>query len=365
MLAIDKLLDTDPFLLSSENKKLFVESVSEAALAHCKGSEAFRAFWKAANLHPEEIKGEEDLKRIPPIMVHLFKEKDWISVSREEIVLTLTSSGTSGQKSQMFLDKTSLDRVKKLAFQIHKSLGITSDDNVNYLCFTYDPKVAKDLGTAFTDELLTSFTQIKNVYYAFQWNTSKKDFVYEPEKTLQVLKKYQLDGAPVRILGFPAFLYKLLKDTNESFHLGEKSWVQTGGGWKNFSDEQIPKTKFREVVSQRLGIPLQNIRDMFGMVEHGIPYCDCSLGNLHVPNYSRVFIRSPKNLEILPEGEMGLIQFLCSYNTSYPTMSLLTTDWGKLSRCDCGIEGCTLEILGRAGVQKHKGCAIQAQQLVK
>jgi hypothetical protein len=361
----DRLFETDPFLGIPANRDLFLESFREAAAAHYAGNDYFRKLWQRVGLSPKDLRTEKDLPRVPPILVSLFKEHDLISVPRDQVVLTLTSSGTHGQKSQIFLNQRSLDRVKRLAFKIHESLGITSPAETNYLCFTYDPRVAKDLGTAFTDELLTSFTGVRKIYYALQWDPEKSDFVFNAEGVVETLREFERDGHPVRILGFPAFLAKILKDFDLKLDLGASSWVQTGGGWKNFADEEIPKAEFRRLVSQRLGIPEANIRDMFGMVEHGIPYVDCELGKLHIPNYARVIIRSPDTLQPMKAGEKGLIHFLCSYIDSYPSISLLTTDWGRVGACSCPKGGETLEILGRAGVSKHKGCAITALEKLR
>ncbi len=363
--AIDRLFETDPFLHTPANQELFVESYREAASAHYSGNAFFRKLWHRHGIKPEDLRTEEDLLKVPPILVSLFKEHELISVPKQEIALTLTSSGTNGQKSQIFLNERSLNRVKKLAFKIHESLGITSPAETNYLCFTYDPRVAKDLGTAFTDELLTSFTGIRNVHYALQWDPKANDFVFRAEEVADLLRSLEREPYPVRILGFPAFLAKILKDFDLKLQLGEKSWVQTGGGWKTFADEEIPKAEFRKLVSDRLGIPESNIRDMFGMVEHGIPYVDCEQGKLHIPNYARVIIRSPETLAPLQAGEKGLIHFLCSYIDSYPSISLLTTDWGRIGSCSCSKGGPTLEILGRAGVSKHKGCAITALEKLR
>lgn len=359
------LLESDPFEFSARTSELFLESFRQVARKHYDGNRVFRAFWAAAALLPEDVRTENDLERVPPIMVHLFKERELRSVPPSEVVLRLTSSGTGGQKSQMFLNQGSLDRVKKLAYDIHARLGMVSDEQVNYLCFTYDPRVASDLGTAFTDELLTSFTGRKSVYYALQWNEQKRDFVFNSQGVADTLKRFEREGAPVRLLGFPGFLYKAIKDHDLELKLAPGSWIQTGGGWKTLSDEEIPKPEFRGFLSRRLGIAEENIRDMFGMVEHGIPYIDCRKGKLHVPNFARVFVREAESLKLLPEGETGLLQFICTYNDSYPSMSLLTTDWGSLGRCDCGLEGQTLEVLGRAGVVKHKGCAMKAAELLK
>lgn len=360
----DRLIEADPFDWTARGSQNFVESFRETARAHYSGSPVFRAFWDDARLKPDDIQSEADIMRVPPIMVHLFKERELCSVPRDQIALTLTSSGTGGQKSQQFLSARSLERVKRLAFNVHRALGLTSDDEVNYVCFTYDPHVAKDLGTAFTDELLTSFTRRREVYYTFQWDKGKNDFAFNERGTVDALRRFEREGYPVRILGFPAFLYKIIKEHDLTLNLGPRSWVQTGGGWKSLANEEIPKHEFRSFVANRLGLPEQNIRDLFGMVEHGIPYVDCKLGQMHVPNYARVYTRSPDGKTILSPGERGLLQLCCTYNDSYPAMSLLTTDRGRTGSCGCGTPGPTLELLGRAGVSKHKGCAIKAAEML-
>lgn len=363
MKATELLLESNPFDYSSTAKKLFLESMKENALHHYQNHEFTRKFWDRSGFHPESLKTEEDLSRIPGTMVHLYKEHEFCSVNKEELALVLTSSGTGGQKSRQFLDKQSLENVKRLAYTIHKSLGMASEKEYNYLCFTYDPRIANDLGTAFTDELLTSFTGKKEVYYAIQWNGS--DFELNEKGTVETLKRFGESGTPTRILGFPALLFEMLEKHDLRLDLGEDSWLQTGGGWKGKADKEIPKEEFRSMVKDRLGIPIEHQRDLFGMVEHGIPYVDCKKGNLHVPNYARVFVRSPHDLSLLPRGERGLLHFLCSYNTSYPAPSLLTTDYGRLGSCDCGIEGDTLILSGRAGVSKHKGCALKALDTIR
>ncbi len=364
MSATDRLFDSPPFSHTAAHRRLFLDSLRECAEVHYAGNVLVRGLWQRAGLHPRDITSEEVLPRIPPVMVNLFKEHELWTGRREDVVLTLTSSGTTGQKSQIFLDQASLDRVKKLAWQVHEALGMCADEEVNYLCFTYDPKVATNLGTAFTDELLTSFTRKREVVYAIQWSAERNDFFLDVDGTVAALRRFEAAGAPVRILGFPAHLYKIVKDHDLHLRMPPGSWVQTGGGWKGFANEEVPKERFRAFVAERLGIPTTHQRDMFGMVEHGIPYVDCERGQLHVPNYARVLIRSPRDLAVLPEGEAGLMQFLCSYLSSYPSLSLLTADYGRLGRCTCGRPGPTLEVLGRAGVTKHKGCALTASKLL-
>src|SRR6478672_9280846 len=136
MKATDLLLESDPFDFSAASKKLFLESMKENALNHYEKHEFTRKLWDKMSFHPSQLKSESDLENIPGTMVHLFKEHEFCSVPKEDLALVLTSSGTGGQKSQQFLDKKSLENVKRLAYTIHKSLGMASDREYNYLCFT-------------------------------------------------------------------------------------------------------------------------------------------------------------------------------------------------------------------------------------
>ena len=359
------LLKSEPFDHSDKNKNLFLNSFKENALHHYEKHLFTRKLWDKLGFHPNMLKSEEDLSLVPGTMVHLYKEHELCSVPQEELALVLTSSGTGGQKSQQFLDQESLSNVKQLALTIHQSLGMADTRKYNYLCFTYDPAIANDLGTAFTDELLTNFTGKNEVYYAIQWNAETKDFELNENGVLETLKRFATADIPTRILGFPALLFEIIEKNNLKIDLGKESWLQTGGGWKGKADKEIPKHEFRKLVQVRLGIPVEHQRDLFGMVEHGIPYVDCAEGNLHIPNYARVYTRSPRDLSLLPKGERGLLHFLCSYNFSYPAPSLLTTDYGRVGKCSCGMSGDILILEGRAGVSKHKGCALKALELLK
>lgn len=361
-MKIDKLLESDPFEFSKRTNKLFFESLRETAIGHYERNAFIKFLWDKNSIHPSSINDSTDLTLLPFTVVNLFKYQNMLSKNVDDIVLTLGSSGTGGQRSQIHLDQGSLDRVKKLAFNIHESLGISSKKKYNYVCFTYDPAIANDLGTAFTDELLTNFTQKNEVFYTFQMRDG--EFFFNEEQTVEKLKEFEKAKLPTRILGFPAFLYQIINKYDLELNLGEDSWVQTGGGWKGLADEEIPKGEFREFISRKLGLPRENIRDLFGMVEHGIPYVDCPKGHLRIPNYARVLIRDPKDLRVLRYGEIGLIQFICSYNTSYPAFNLLSTDWGYIEKSQDNF-GDILVLTGRAGVNKNKGCALKAAQLMK
>ena len=73
-----------------------------------------------------------------------------------------------------------------------------------------------------------------------------------------------------------------------------------------------------------------------------------------------------ETLRPLPPYTPGLLHLMTPYLSSYPSISLLTTDSAQIEYdCPCGRPGPTLRVLGRAGLSKHKGCAITALELLK
>ena len=87
---------------------------------------------------------------------------------------------------------------------------------------------------------------------------------------------------------------------------------------------------------------------------------------MHVPDYARVTVRDAHTLRALPDGAKGLLHLVTPYLTSYPSYSVLASDWGSLSpRCPCGVPGETLTLHGRAGKSPAKGCAVTAAELLK
>jgi phenylacetate-coenzyme A ligase PaaK-like adenylate-forming protein len=335
-----------------------------------KRAPVLKALYAAEMFSPASVRTERDIANIPFIFVAALKERDLTTLPYSKIVLELKSSGTSGQRSRMQLDRGSLMRVRRMAWKVFEGLGLTDSSRAHdYICFTYDPEVAKDLGTAWTDKLLSGFTKKGEIFYTFRWSKAKNDFYFDIDGAVSAMKKFEAAGSLVRLVGFPAFALKLTEEFKKRFgrypRLNPGSSVVTGGGWKTLADEAMDKKVYRKVLADNLGVPVENVRDLFGMVEHGVPYVDCRLGNFHVPNYGRIIARHPGTLAPLGFNETGLLQFITPYLTSYPSLSVLSSDFGLVRpKCSCGLPGPVLEIKGRAGVTKLKGCAISAATML-
>jgi len=153
--AIDALFETPAFEYSPRTSRAFLAAMREALAFQGGRAPVLKALYKAEGFSPASVKTEKDVARIPYVFVAALKERDLTTLPYSKIVLELKSSGTSGQRSRMQLDTGSLMRVRRMAWRVFEGLGLTDLERPHdYICFTYDPAVAKDLGTAWTDKLL-------------------------------------------------------------------------------------------------------------------------------------------------------------------------------------------------------------------
>jgi phenylacetate-coenzyme A ligase PaaK-like adenylate-forming protein len=365
----DKLFSIeDAFDFSDENKNLFLNSMKEMCEFHFENSDIFRGLCNQHNFKPSDLIKYEDVNKIPHIIVTAFKTHKIISVPETEISLTLTSSGTQGQKSQINLDESSFTRQAFMRSSIVKSQKLSSDSLVNYMVFSYSPNISGQKGAAHTFQKYTEFAPAKEKYFALQGN-SETDVNFNANNSIDKLIKYSEMGLPLRVVGFLAFSYATFKEMQKlkiKLEFPAESLLLTGGGWKSHTGETVDFEKYAEIVNDVLGIAPDRIRDFYGMVEHGVPYMSCSNRHYHIPIYANVKAIDPGTLEILPNGETGILKLQTSYIKSTPAISVLSTDLGFIeSNCKCGLQGDYIVLKGRAGVQKHAGCAISASQLIR
>jgi phenylacetate-coenzyme A ligase PaaK-like adenylate-forming protein len=356
----------DPHVWTPQKNRLMAAACREMAVFHGRHSRELAALYRRRGFRPDSIRTEADLGRIPMLGVSAMKRFLLTSLPHEQAVLRLTSSGTRGQKTQIWFDAASLERCQSQLSLLWKEEGLSCQEPTNYLMFVYDPKEAKDLGIAFSVTNYQRFAPAARVFYSVRqrrtggWEFRKAD-------TLRVLREYASAGLPVRIFGIPSFIYEFLDEMKESVRLPPRSWMVTGGGWKAAEDKKVSREYFRELASKMLGLPAENIRDGYGMAEHSAPYLECRKHRFHVPVYNRVYARDPVTLAALPPGQPGLLELISPWNAMMPNLAILSTDMGLIDagRCLCGYNSPTFTLLGRGGLVKHKGCAIQAGEIVR
>jgi phenylacetate-coenzyme A ligase PaaK-like adenylate-forming protein len=370
--AVQRLCEiSDPFASGPERDALYVKAMLESAAWHRERSPFYEKHCAASGFLPGKIKSVADCAQIPFVLANFFKSHEVLSIPKSEVFAHFTSSGTTGQKSQVFFDSWSMKAGQRMLDWIFEKNGwATPGSKTNYLLYSYETEPDSKLGTAYTDNYLCKFAPAKEIVLALR-RTGTGGHDFDVFGCIAALQRYEKEGLPVRIFGFPAFLYFTLKRMRDlglpPLKLSPESLVFLGGGWKGNADQAIAKSELYEQITRQLGIPDDRLRDGFGSVEHPIPYVECARHQFHVPVWSRVFIRDAKTLAVLGFGEKGFLHFTSPYITSMPAHSVLMGDLAALhpgKNCGCGVSAPYFVVHGRAGTSKNKSCAIAAAEML-
>jgi phenylacetate-coenzyme A ligase PaaK-like adenylate-forming protein len=362
----------NPYLNFQQSDKLFIKSMKEIVEWHMQKSPFYKKLVDSENFQLSQIKTIDDLILIPHLWAHFFKSHEVLSVSRENIFLHLTSSGTTGQKSQIFFDEWTIKSAQRMIDWIFNYYGWnTPNIKANYILFSYETEASSKLGTAYTDNFLCKYAPVGKVFHALRLN-GNGGHEFDCFGTIEKFIEFAKEGIPVRLFGFPAFFYFALERMKKlkiyPVKLHPDSMVFLGGGWKGNSEKQIEKNDLYKLANEMLGLKNERLRDGFGSVEHCIPYVECMNHEFHIPVYSRVFIRDIKNLKNVGFNKPGFLHFVSPYITSVPAHSVIMGDLASLHEphtCSCGLNTPYFKILGRAGLSKNKSCAVAASELLK
>ncbi len=361
-----------PFQHNLKSDQLFVSAMKENIQWHRDRNPFYQRLCEIENFSPESLINTSDFAKAPMIPALFFKTHESITVDKSQISLHLTSSGTSGQKSQMFFDEWSIRAPQKMVEFLFDYYGWTNlSQPTNYLLYSYEVSENSKLGTAYTDHFLCNFAPTQQVFTALK-STGSGNHEFDLFGSIKALKEFEAEGLPVRIFGFPSFLHSTLKRMKDlkisPLKLNQDSLIFLGGGWKGAQSQAISSRKLYQLAHEMLGIPLKQIRDGYGSVEHCIPYVECEHHEFHVPVWSQVYVRDVETLKPLPYYQKGFLNLISPYITSVPAQSVLMDDLAVMqpgADCPCGIESPFFKILGRAGSSKNKSCAIAASELLK
>ena len=360
----------DPYAGFKESEKEFVAAMKEITAWHIENSDFYKKLSQNQKLNLDDINILDECLKIPHLWAHFFKGHELLSIPRDKVYLHLTSSGTTGQKSQIFFDEWTIKIAQQMVDFIFEKYGwINPEQKCNYILFSYETEASSKLGTAYTDNFLCKYAPVNEVFTTLKLN-GDKGHEFDCYGTIEAFKRFAAQGLPVRLFGFPAFFYFALERMKKLGHpplkFHKDSLVFLGGGWKGNADKQIEKNDLYKLAEEMLGIPNARLRDGFGSVEHCIPYVECEKHEFHVPVYSRVFIRDVETLKPLGFNQNGFLHFISPYITSMPAHSVIMGDMASLhEKCSCGLETPYFRIHGRAGLSKNKSCALAASELLK
>lgn len=356
VVRFEDILQVSPFSLKKEEKeKLLLDRLIDLTRLHQQNCKAYANILTSIDFDAAHTQKVQDIPFLP---VRLFKERTLKSVSEEEIVKTMTSSGTSGQAvSRIYLDRTtSANQQKALVKIVSDFTGSARMPMIILDC----PSVVKDRAM---------FSARGAGILGFSIFGARKIYALNDEMQLDVdeLSAFleQFRGQRILLFGFTFMVWQhfykelvRLKDSGVVFDLSNAVLIH-GGGWKKLTNEAVSPAEFQKRLQDVCGI--QHVHDYYGMVEQtGCVYMQCECGHLHASIFSDVIVRRPIDFSECEIGETGIIQVLSTIPESYPGHSLLTEDEGVLlgeDDCPCGRKGKYFKVLGRLKNADVRGCS--------
>ncbi len=355
-MTFDEILSIPPYSLGREQKeKMLTERLVELTELHRRNCPEYAQMLDSINFDAASV---HSYKELPFLPVRLFKELELKSVPHEEIVKTMTSSGTTGQAvSKIFLDRaTSSNQQKTMVKIVSEFTGSSRMPMIIIDC----PSVVKNRAM---------FSARGAGILGFSIFGAKKIYALDDDMKLDVaavqefLEKFK--GQKILLFGFTFMIWQhfykellRLKDEGITFDLSGGVLIH-GGGWKKLISEAVSHDEFHRRMKDACG--LTHIHDYYGMVEQtGCIYMECECGHLHASVFSDVITRRPIDFSECEIGEKGIIQVVSAIPESYPGHSLLTEDEGVIlgeDDCPCGRKGKYFKIDGRLKNAEIRGCS--------
>ena len=355
-MTFDDILQISPYSLDQEAKeKLLTERLTELTSMHRYKCAAYDRMLNSVGFDGKSVRSYKDIPFLP---VRLFKELELKSVDDDQIVKTMTSSGTSGQRvSKIYLDRTTASNQQKTMVKIVSSF--TGAERM--------PMIIIDCPSVIKNRNL--FSARGAGILGFSMFGSKKIYALKDDMSLDVdtVRSFLEDnkGKKILLFGFTFMIWQYfykemlrLKNEGIEFDLSDGILIH-GGGWKKLINESVSPAEFKRALNNVCSI--SRVHDYYGMVEQtGCIYMQCECGHLHASVFSDVIVRDPKDFSECRLGEKGIIQVVSTIPESYPGHSLLTEDEGAVigvDDCPCGRKGKYFEIYGRIKKAEIRGCS--------
>ncbi|NIH86084.1 acyl-protein synthetase [Amycolatopsis granulosa] len=293
----------------------------------------------------------ESVADLPWLPVRLFKTHELKSIPAEEVFKVLTSSGTTGAPSRIFLDRAAAAaQTQHLAATLQTVLGprrlpmlMVDTAGVVQDRRTFSARGAGVLGMA-------NFGR-KHVYVLDEHDEP------DVEAVRGFLARH--GDEPFLIFGFTfmvwRYLYRMARE--HGFDLSNGILLHSGG-WKKLADQAVDNATFRRAFAADTG--LRRIHNYYGMVEQiGTVFVEGAAGDgLYCPDFADVIIRDPVTFAEQPVGVPGVIEVVSTLPRSYPGHVLLTEDLGVCHGIDDGERpGKRFSVLGRLPKAEVRGCS--------
>ncbi|SDT71993.1 LuxE/PaaK family acyltransferase [Actinoplanes derwentensis] len=290
------------------------------------------------------------IPELPWLPVRLFKTLELKSIPDDEVFKVLTSSGTTGDVSKIYLDKAAAaEQQKRLAATVQTVLGPKRL-----------PMILVDTKAMLKDRRSFSARGAG----VLGMSTFGRDHVWALDMNGQVdlaalrgfLEKH--GDQPFLIFGFTFLVWLHLYEValEHGLDLSNGTLIHSGG-WKKLIDQAVSPEEFRSHLKK---VGLTRVHNYYGMVEQiGTIFLEGpDGGSLYCPDFADVVVRDPETWAELPPGKPGLLEVVSTLSTSYPGHVLLTEDLGVVHGIDDGDwPGKRFSVLGRLPRAEARGCS--------
>jgi hypothetical protein len=323
-----------------------------------KNNFAYRKICEARRLTLQTV---EHWTQIAAVPTAAFRELELTSLEAKERTAVFHSSGTTGQKpSRHFHNAESLAVYEASLWNWFEQNILNCElriPNCELIVVTPPPPHASH------SSLIHMFEAVRQ-----RMNAPKDAFVGkisdDSSWTLDFARTVaafgdnpKAEGQKTKLILGTAFsfvhLLDFLAENNLQFQLPENSCVMETGGYKNRS-RSLPKSELHALITERLGVPRENIICEYGMSELGSQAYDLEMRNsehqFHFPPWARAQIISPETNRVVRDGETGLIRIFDLANV-FSVASIQTEDLA-IRRGD------GFELIGRAQLAEPRGCSL-------
>lgn len=289
----------------------------------------------------------ESVADLPWLPVGLFKTHDLRSIPATEVFRTLTSSGTTGARSRIHLDRAAAAaQTRQLAATLRPVLGAVRLP----MLLADNPDVTR--GTSARSAGILGMA------------TFGRDHVYalteSDEPNVPAIKNFLAEHgrSPFLIFGFTFLVWQLCQAAAVAGLDLSNGILIHSGGWKKLAAQAVDNAEFRRRFACDTG--LTRIHNYYGMVEQiGTIFLEGPTGgSLYCPDFADVIIRDPDTWHEQSVGVPGVIEVVSTLPRSYPGHVLLTEDIGVLHGIDDGDwPGKRFSVLGRLPAAEPRGCS--------
>ncbi len=337
-------------LAAAEKTRLFEDALGDLTRHHFGRCAPYRRMLSALGIDPAQPRALADFPFLP---ARLFKMADMRSIDEGEIKRVLTSSGTGGTPSKIYLDAATAAAQAKVLTRIVGDFIGTARLPMLVIDAPSTGK-SRDQLSARTAAILGFSIFGRDITYALA-----DDMSIDRPAIDAFLERH--GDRPILLFGFTSIVYRhfavSLRAGGVRLSL-DKGVLIHGGGWKKLADQAVDNTAFKALLAETAG--LTRVHNYYGLVEQtGSIFMECAQGHFHCSDFSDVLIRGP-DFSVRELGRKGLIELMSLLPRSYPGHVLLTEDEGTLlgvDDCPCGRRGRYFQVHGRVARAEVRGCS--------